>query len=147
MSKFDIGSEFKDPEILKKLKHVWEASCQHVSADEIEEWAEVLSKQFINCDENEFTQKYSGKQLLTIVDLVASLFKAEHYEAVDNLLHNVAPNKSSIHSTICILRTTYPARDKLPNWRRKVEQTKIFYDQIGLDSEFILKGLLNDDGQ
>lgn len=82
----------------------------------------------------------TAKELYPIVAWVAGKFKDKNYKTVDQWLKETDLSKST--TELCtIIRTTYPARNKLEYWKETLLRLSSELENRGLNSSQILRGL------
>jgi len=69
------------------------------------------------------------------------LFKKKDYGSVEEILAIADLDNFSNTAMVALVRTTYPAKDKLNNWTDTVERVRENLVRKGLDAEKLLRGL------
>lgn len=87
-------------------------------------------------------RKLMLKLLYTKLD---QLLSNNHYQKCNSIFNKIRFDKLAPSLIIGLLRFTYTARHKLPNWKNSVYNAKNILDNLGLDSNDILDGLLDDE--
>jgi hypothetical protein len=81
-------------------------------------------------------------EVYPIVEKIAQLFSDKEYDLVEHMLGNSNFTRLQTGYLAVMLRTCYPARDKILNWSVHVRQAIYEIDQRGQDGKHILRGLL-----
>lgn len=87
-------------------------------------------------------QAATASDIYPLVSGVSALFRKKEYNTVDRLLSEVNLEKLSPTAMVTLVRTTFPARDKLESWNKTVVTIKDQLDSKGLDSANLLRGLV-----
>lgn len=80
-------------------------------------------------------------EIFPLVQGIATLFKKKDYGSVEEILAIADLDNFSNTAMVALVRTTYPAKDKLNNWTDTVERVRENLVRKGLDAEKLLRGL------
>ena len=80
-------------------------------------------------------------EIFPLVQGIATLFKKKDYGSVEEILTIANLDNFSNTAMVALVRTTYPAKDKLNNWVDTVERVRENLVRKGLDAEKLLRGL------
>ncbi|PHQ57943.1 MAG: hypothetical protein COA29_02465 [Porticoccus sp.] len=83
----------------------------------------------------------NAQDIYPLVDGFSDLFLEKSYSKVDDILKFVDMRRFNELSIATLLRTTYPARDRLDSWYEALYEAERELCGRGLDSEKYLKGL------
>jgi len=84
----------------------------------------------------------TAKDIYPLITGISDLFSNKKYDIVDKILDQAELGKLSPTAMTTLVRTTYPARQKLSNWNRTVLNVKNVLEESGLDANKILRGLV-----
>lgn len=84
----------------------------------------------------------TAKEIYPLISGISDLFKEKKYKTVNDILAEAELDKMSPTAMTTLVRTTYPARNKLSNWNDKVVDIKQKLDLSGVDSKKVLRGLI-----
>jgi len=83
----------------------------------------------------------SAEMIYPLIAGITNLFSAKDYETINKILIEVPLDKLSPTVMVALMRTTFPARNKLGNWKGAVQSVSDSLKSRGLNSARILRGL------
>jgi hypothetical protein len=84
----------------------------------------------------------TAKDIYPLVSWAASLMAENKYETLDKIISELELQKLTPVAMICMVRTTYLTRNKLPSWEGCVSSIKDRLDSLDENSSQLLRGLI-----
>lgn len=78
-----------------------------------------------------------------IIDNVSIHISKNQWDLIDKMLDSIDLSNPTV-ILLTYVRATFPIRQKLSTWKRAINRIKNEFEQRGLDSEMLLRGLIND---
>ncbi len=84
----------------------------------------------------------NATDIYPLISGISSLFGSKDYASVDYILQSAPIETFSLISMITLVRTTFPAKNKLENWNSAVGKVKQIVVARGEDPSKLLRGLI-----
>lgn len=83
----------------------------------------------------------SAPDIYPLVSGIAEMFRQKDYISVDNILCTAPLNSMSVTAMVTLVRTTYPARNKLTQWSKSLCSIREKLHSNGENAAALLRGL------
>ncbi|PKA44040.1 hypothetical protein CWR43_06965 [Rhizobium sullae] len=81
-------------------------------------------------------------QIGAVIDGINALIGSENYSLLDKVFQAIPTRTAGRHVLLSLVRATAPIRTRLLGWQPFVLEVKKEFDERGLESDRLLKGLI-----